>query len=101
MKKLTTRIKMMSRDEFVVSREQGDSIRQRVSSANGSVFINIPDLGVTINSANISEMLDEMELVAQKENLLGEGQMTEEDKKKRDEIIRNTRVELEQRGVLR
>ena len=100
MKKEITRIIMRSKAEYVVSKEQGDVIRDRIGNATGSVFLNIKDLGVSINSADISEIIDDLETVAQDTNLLAEGKWTPEDRKKREEIIRNTRVQLEARGVL-
>ena len=100
MKKAITRIIMRSKAEYVVSKEQGDVIRDRIGSATGSVFLNIKDLGVSINSADISEIVDDFEKVAQVENLLPAGRWSPADRRKRDEILKKTRVQLVARGVI-
>lgn len=91
---------MRSKREYVISKEQGDAVRKQIAGSNGSVFLNIPNLGATINSADISEIIDDTEIVAQNDNLLPVGKWSKADQKKRDEIIKKTRVQLEAKGVL-
>lgn len=100
MKKLTTRIVMRSGHEYTVAREFGDAAKQRIAQSTGSVFLNIPSLGAMINSADIVEVLDESEMVAQKDNLLAAGQMTAEDREEIQRIIKRTKEDLIARGVL-
>lgn len=95
-----TRILMRKGNEYTVSKTQGDAIREQIANSGGSCFINITSLGTTINSADISEMINELEEVAQTENLLGVGELTPEQKKKRLEIIKKTRIGLEKKGII-
>jgi hypothetical protein len=100
MKKLITKIVMRTGNEYTIDRDLGDAAKQRIGQSTGSVFLNIPNLGAMINSADITEILDEVEEVAQTENLLDASEWTPEDQAKRLEIIKKTRVQLEARGVL-
>lgn len=91
---------MRSKREYVISKEQGDAVRRQLSGSVSSVFLNIPDLGATINSADIAEILDDTETIAQKDNLLSAGRWTKEDQAKRMRIIQKTRGELKRKGVI-
>lgn len=96
-----TIIKMRKGSEYTVSRQQGDAIRSRIAENQGSTFIHIPSIGITVNSADISEITDDFEKVAQKENLLGTKDWTDQDRKKLTEVIKQTRVHLEDAGVFK
>lgn len=90
---------MRKGSEYTISKSQGDAVRSQIAQANGSTFIHIPGIGVTINSADITEMLDEVEQVPQKENLIGEHVLSDVEKERLAQVVKRMGEELKKKGV--